>query len=145
MVSLSLQIHRHPGSRLGRPARTPLCPCGGHRRRGRGKHGVSAGQPTDTAPSYAAVARSLLELRTAKRPKWLHIAVEFARPARPTIDANAATDVFPTTNDAPLPTAAAIGFFPIASAAAVSHAKEPAAANIMKRDCLDKTAADAHP
>ena len=47
--------------------------------------------------------------------------------------AAAATDVF-STADAPLPTAATIDVFPITLAAAVSHAEEPAAANILQRD-----------
>ena len=46
-------------------------------------------------------------------------------------------------------TAAAIDFFPIASTAAVSHAKEPTAANILQCDSDEdgkvNTAADAHP
>ena len=96
-------------------------------------HGASADQPTDAAPSYAAVARSPpspLVSRNAKRPRRLHAAAELARLARPTMDANAAnaaaaniaaaTDVFPTA-DAPLPIAAALDVFPIASAAAVSR------------------------
>ena len=79
----------------------------------------------------------------------------FARPARPTTDAiaaaanttdtNPAINVFPNTADAPLPIAAAIDVFPISSAAAVSHAEEPAAANSLHGDGLVKAAADVHP
>ena len=58
-----------------------------------------------------------------------------AAAAANTADANAATDVFPIT-DEPLPTAAA---------AAVSHAEKPAAANILHRGGLANATADAHP
>ena len=62
--------------------------------------------------------------------------------------ATVANATFPTA-DTPLPTAAAIDFFPIASTAAVSHAKEPTAANILQCDSDEdgkvNTAADAHP
>ena len=61
------------------------------------------------------------------------------------MDANTtvATDIIPTA-DAPLPTTAAIDVFPIASAAAISHAEEPATANILQRDS-DATAATLPP
>ena len=162
-VSLSLSHHNGresfsftsiPGPDLaGRPERRRR-PRGGRRRRGRVNHGACAGQSADAAPSYAAVARSPpspLVSHTAKRPRRLHAAADFARPARPTMDANAAVDaanaapdIFPTA-DAPLHTAAAIDVVPTASAAAVSHAEEPAAANILHRDGIVNAAADVHP
>ena len=142
---------------------------GGRRRRGRENHGACAGQPTDAAPSYAAVARSPpspLVSHTAKRPGRLHAAAELDRPARPTMDAaaaaveaataavdaaaantaddNAAPDVFPTAG-APLHTVAAIDVVPTTFAAAVSLAEEPAAANILHRDGIINAAADVHP
>ena len=156
-VSLSLSHHNGresfsfttiPGPDLaGWPERRRR-PRGGRRRRGRENHGACADQPANAAPFYAAVVRSppspLVSL-TAKHPRGLHATAEFARPARSTMDANTtvATDIIPTA-DAPLPTTAAIDVFPIASAAAVSHAEEPATANILQRDS-DATAATLPP
>ena len=53
------------------------------------------------------------------------------------------TSSLPLTNH--LPTAAAVDVFPIASAAAISHAEKPTAANILHRDGLANGAADANP
>jgi len=178
MVSLSLSHHNGresfsfstiPGPDLAARPERRRRPCGGRRRRGRVNHGASAGQPTDAAPSYAAVARSPpspLVSHTAKRPGRLHAAAELDRPARPTMDAaaaaveaataavdaaaantaddNAAPDVFPTAG-APLHTVAAIDVVPTTFAAAVSLAEEPAAANILHRDGIINAAADVHP
>ena len=100
MVSLSLSPLAT--SVAGRASASPLSrvqtwPRGGRRRRGRGNHGASADHPADAAPSYAAVARSPpvpLVSSTAKRPRPLHAAAEFDRPARSTMDAAAATFPF---------------------------------------------------
>ena len=172
-VSLSLSHHNGresfsftsiPGPDVAGRPEPRRRPRGGRRRRGRENHGACAGQPTDAAPSYAAVARSPpspLVSHTAKRPGRLHAAAELDRPARPTMDANAAVDaanaaaantaddnagpdVFPTAG-APLHTAAAIDVVPTTFAAAVSLAEEPAAANILHRDGIVNAAADVHP
>ena len=172
-VSLSLSHHNGresfsftsiPGPDVAGRPEPRRRPRGGRRRRGRENHGACAGQPTNAAPSYAAVTRSPpspLVSHTAKRPRRLHAAAELDRPARPTMDANAAVDaanaaaantaddnagpdVFPTAG-APLHTAAAIDVVPTASAAAVSLAEEPPAANILHRDGIVNAAADVHP
>ena len=165
-ASLSLSHHNGresfsfttiPGPDL---AGRPECrrrPHGGRRRRGRVNHGASAGQPTDAAPSNAAVARSPLLPLVSHTAKGLggstlqqnspgrHVHLWTPAPPAPLLP----TPTPPTTSSlpltSPLPTAAAIDVFPISSAAAVSHAEEPSDANSLHCDGLANAAADAHP